>query len=213
VYPLAVPQKTKLVMNKQSTKSKYALQETETVTGFWTLKNKSTISIYLTALAMVAVLSPFLHILYLLNDKEGIFGFAYMSSFMYSLSLPIMSICSGLLLKYVGTQLTDFKVYFKYISNSFLFVGIFFLIYTFVPMFDFSAPVYFISLLILSVVLTVASHFLHKAVLTTEERLKNIISKLFDFIILETPRKHVSEEKHIDYVISYEKIINEIGDE
>ena len=200
-------------MNKQSTKSKYALQETETVTGFWTQKNRSTISIYLTALAIVAVLSPFLHILYLLNDKEGIFGFAYMSSFMYSLSLPIMSICSGLLLKYVGTQLTEFKVYFKYISNSFLFVGIFFMIYTFVPMFDFSAPVYFISLLILSVVLTVASHFLHKAVLTTEERLKNIISKLFDFIILETPRKHVSEEKQIDYVISYEKIINEIGDE
>ncbi|MDP2686149.1 MAG: hypothetical protein Q8O62_02945 [Aequorivita sp.] len=49
--------------------------------------------------------------------------------------------------------------------------------------------------------------------LTTEERLKNIISKLFDFIILETPRKHVSEEKQIDYVISYEKIINEIGEE
>lgn len=162
---------------------------------------------------MVAVLSPFMHVLYLLNDKEGVFGFAYMSSFMYSLSLPIMSICSGLLLKYVGTQLIDFKVYFKYISNSFIFVGIFFMIYTFVPMFDFSASVYFISLLILSVVLTIASHYLHKAVLTTEERLKNIISKLFDFIILETPRKHVSEEKQIDYVISYEKIINEIGEE
>ena len=80
-------------------------------------------------------------------------------------------------------------------------------------MFDFSASVYFISLVILSVVLTIASHYLHKAVLTTEERLKNIISKLFDFIILETPRKHVSEEKQIDYVISYEKIINEIGEE
>ncbi len=162
---------------------------------------------------MTAVLSPFLHIFYLLNDKEGIFGFAYMSSFMYSLSLPIMSICSGLLFKYIGTQLTEFKVYFKYISNSFLFVGIFFMIYTFMPMFDFSAPVYFISLATLSIVLTIASHYLHKAVLTTEERLKKIISKLFDFIILETPRKHVSEEKQIDYVISYEKIINEYVEE
>lgn len=162
---------------------------------------------------MLAVLSPFMHVLYLLNDKEGIFGFAYMSSFMYSLSLPIMSICSGLLLQYVGTQLTEFKAYFKYISNSFIFVGIFFMIYTFMPMFDFSTSVYFIFLLGLSVILTIASHYLHKAVLTTEDRLKNIISKLFDFIILETPRKHVSEEKQIDYVISYEKIINEIGDE
>lgn len=87
------------------------------------------------------------------------------------------------------------------------------MVYTFVPMFDFSSSIYFIGLLIVSVILTIASHYLHKAVLTTEERLKKIISKLFDFIILETPRKHVSEEKQIDYVISYEKIINEIGDE
>lgn len=81
------------------------------------------------------------------------------------------------------------------------------------PISDFSTSVYFIMLFILSVVLTFASHYLHKAVLTTEERLKIIISKLFDFIILETPRKHVSEEKQIEYVISYEKIINEIGEE
>ncbi len=200
-------------MSNQSTNAKFAPQETETVTGFLTLTNKSKISIYLTVLAVVAVLSPFMHILYLLNDKEGIFGFAFMSSFMYSLSLPIMSICSGLLLKYAGTQMTELKIYFKYISTSFLFVGIFFLIYTFIPMFDFSASVYFIGLFILTIILTIASHYLHKAVLTTEDRLKNIISKLFDFIILETPRKHVSEEKQIDYVISYEKIINEIGDE
>ncbi|WP_131459812.1 hypothetical protein [Aequorivita vladivostokensis] len=165
------------------------------------------------SLAIMAVLSPFLHVVYLIDDKEGILGFTYMSSFMYSLSLPIMAICSGLLLKYTGTLLTDLNIYFRYISNSFLFVGIFFMVYTFVPMFDFSSSIYFIGLLIVSVILTIASHYLHKAVLTTEERLKKIISKLFDFIILETPRKHVSEEKQIDYVISYEKIINEIGDE
>jgi hypothetical protein len=82
-----------------------------------------------------------------------------------------------------------------------------------VPLTDFSTSIYFISLFILSVALTFAAHFLHRAIFTTEQRLKKIISKLFDFIILETPRKHVSEEKQIDYVISYEKIINEIGDE
>ncbi|MCB0468642.1 MAG: hypothetical protein KDC64_10615 [Aequorivita sp.] len=200
-------------MNNKSTNEKFAPQQTETVTGFLTLKNKSKISIYLISLAVIAVLSPFLHVVYLIDDKEGIFGFSFMSSFMYSLSLPIMAICSGLLLKYAGNLLTDLSIYFKYISNSFLFVGIFFMVYTFIPMFDFSTSVYLIGLLIVSVILTIASHYLHKAVLTTEERLKKIISKLFDFIILETPRKHVSEEKQIDYVISYEKIINEIGDE
>ncbi|WP_157429279.1 hypothetical protein [Aequorivita sublithincola] len=87
------------------------------------------------------------------------------------------------------------------------------MIYTFLPISDFSTSVYFITLLVLSVILTFMAHFLHRAVLTTEQRLKQIISKLFDFIILETPRKHVSEEKQIEYVISYEKIINEIGDE
>ncbi len=200
-------------MNNQSTKSKSVLQETGTVTGYLILKNKSKISIYIISLAILAVLSPFLHIFYLLNDKEGIFGFAYMSSFMYSLSLPIMAICSGLLLKFVTGQLSGLKIYFKFICNAFLFVGFFFMVYTFVPMTDFSTSVYFICLLILSIILTIASHYLHKAVLTTEQRLKGIISKLFYFIILETPSKHVAEEKQIDYVISYEKIINDIGEE
>ncbi len=124
-----------------------------------------------------------------------------------------MAICSGLLLKYASAQITEFKSFFKYVGYSFLFVGFFFMIYTFIPINDFSTSVYFMGILIIAIILTVASHYLHKAVLTTEERLKNIISKLFDFIILETPRKHVSEEKQIDYVISYEKIINEIGEE
>lgn len=200
-------------MNNKSTKLKSAHLETETVTGFLTIKKETKISIYLTFLAIVAVLSPFLHIFYIFNDREGIFGFAYMSSFMYSLSLPLMAICSGLLLKYLASQLPDFRKFLVFISNSFLFVGIFFMIYTLVPLTDFATEVYFISLFILSVALTLAAHILHSAILTTEQRLKKIISKLFDFIILETPRKHVSEEKQIDYVISYEKIINEIGDE
>ncbi|MDN3723789.1 hypothetical protein QRD02_05305 [Aequorivita sp. SDUM287046] len=201
------------MMNNKSTKLKYARQETETVTGFLTIKNSSNINFYILFLAIVAVLSPFLHVFYLINEKEGIFGFLYMSSFMYSLSLPLMAICSGLLLKHASVQITEYRLFFKYIGYSFLFVGIFFLIYTFVPINDFSTTVYFIGILILALSLTIASHYLHKAIITTEERLKNIISKLFDFIIIETPRKHVSEEKQIEYVISYEKIINEIGEE
>src|SRR5690606_30003593 len=160
-----------------------------------------------------AVLSPFLHVIYILNDKEGIFGFAYMSSFMYSLSLPVMAICSGLLFKFLAGQLVEMGEFFRYISTAFLFVGIFFMIYTFVPLTGFSRSVYVGVISVVSIVLTIAAHHLHRAVLTTEERLKIIISKLFDFIILETPRKPVSEEKQIDYVISYEKIINEIGEE
>ncbi len=125
-----------------------------------------------------------------------------------------MAICAGLLLKFAGENLdVNLKKSFNLISNSFLFVGFFFLIYTFTPMVDFSAYVYFTSLIALAIVMTILANYIHKAFLTTEQRLKKIISKLFDFIILETPRKHVSEEKQIDYVISYEKIINEIGDE
>jgi hypothetical protein len=92
-------------------------------------------------------------------------------------------------------------------------VGFFFATYILMPIRDYSITTYYISLLVIAILFTIVANYLHKAVLPTEERLKNIISKLFDFIILETPRKHVSEEKQIDYVISYEKIINEIGDE
>lgn len=152
--------------------------------------------------------------IYLIEDKEGIFGFAYMSSFLFSISLPLMAISSGLLLKFAKNIIVeDFKKTFGYISNTFLLVGFFFLIYTFAPMYDLSIYSYYAIVLALAVSLTVIANLVHKAIITTEERLKKIISKLFDFIILETPRKHVSEEKQIDYVISYEKIINEIGDE
>lgn len=100
-----------------------------------------------------------------------------------------------------------------HIGNMFLLLGFFFLIYTFIPMYDLPVYAYYSLLIFVAIALTIIASYVHKAILTTEERLKNIISKLFDFIILETPRKHVSEEKQIDYVISYEKIINEIGEE
>lgn len=152
--------------------------------------------------------------LYLIEDKEGIFGYAYMSSFLFSISLPIMSLSAGLLLKFAATHITnEFKKPLQLISHTFIFVGCFFAIYILMPIRDYSLTTYYVSLLVLAVLLTIVAHYLHKAILTTEERLKNIISKLFDFIILETPSKHVSEEKQIDYVISYEKIINEIGEE
>ena len=151
---------------------------------------------------------------YLNEDKEGIFGYAYMSSFLFSISLPIMAISAGLLMKFAAGYINhELSRPFQYISHAFLFIGFFFGIYILLPIRDYSISTYYISLLLMAVLLTVISHYLHKAVLTTEERLKKIISKLFDFIILETPRKHVSEEKQIDYVISYEKVINEIGDE
>ena len=125
-----------------------------------------------------------------------------------------MSISSGLLLKFASNHIAiEFKKPIFYISNAFLFVGFFFAIYILMPIRDYSITTYYISLLALAVFLTIIAHYIHRAVITTEQRLKKIISKLFDFIILETPRKHVSEEKQIDYVISYEKIINEIGDE
>ncbi len=200
-------------MNKQSTNKKFAPQATGTVMGFQTTRS-SRINFYLMFLSVIAVLSPFLHVLYLTGDKEGVFGFTYMSSFLFSISLPIMAICSGLLLKFARNIVMDeFQKTFGLIANTFLLVGFFFLIYTFLPINDLSIYAYYGILLVLATVLTIIASHIHKTIIATEERLKKIISRLFDFIILETPRKHVSEEKQIDYVISYEKIINEIGDE
>ncbi len=208
-----VLQKTKLVMSNQSTNSNPAPQATETVMGFQTTWSKG-INFYIIFLCIIAVLSPFLHMLYLIEDKEGVFGYAYMSSFLFSISLPIMALSSGLLLKFAANYIVnEFKKPLQYISHTFIFVGFFFAIYILMPIRDYSITTYYVSLLILAILLTIVANYLHKAILTTEQRLKNIISKLFDFIILETPRKHVSEEKQIDYVISYEKIINEIGEE
>src|SRR5690606_12979881 len=201
-------------MNNKSTNTNHAPQATETVMGFPTTWNLKIFNFYISFLCIMAILSPFLHMIYLVNDKEGIFGYAYMSSFLFSISLPIMAISSGLLLKFAATHIiNDFKKPINYISHLFLFVGFFFAIYILMPIRDYSITTYYVSLLVFAILLTIVANYLHKAVLATEERLKNIISKLFDFIILETPRKHVSEEKQIDYVISYEKIINEIGEE
>jgi len=183
--------------------------------GFQIGKNKKTkVNLYLLLLTIAAVVSPFLHLFYLYNDKEGIFGYAYMSSFLYSLSLPVMALSFGLILKFLSKYISvDFIKPISYISNLIIFLGFFFLTYTFLSIQDFSLYTYYGVLITVSIFLTFIAHFLHRAAITTEQRLKKIISKLFDFIILETPRKHVSEEKQIDYVISYEKIINEIGDE
>ncbi len=178
-----------------------------------TWKNKR-INFYLIFLCAVAFISPFLHMFYLNEDKEGIFGYAYMSSFLYSLSLPLVAISIGLILKYLSKHVSAHLFYsVKYISYALVFLGFFFLSYTFLSIQDFSPGIYYLALTGISLALSIIAIYLNDALISTEKQMKKIISKLFDFIILETPRKHVSEERQIDYVISYEKVINEIGEE
>ncbi len=170
--------------NSQQIKTKYVHRVIETVTGYLT----ATSSIYISFLAFTIVLSPFLH-LFVRFDQKGIFGFPYMTSFLFALALPLVMISSGLLLKFASSVVVaEYSKAFSLLSSVVLFVGLFYLLFTFYPMTkDFSLWIYIAVLLFSSSILFFFCRIIHKAVIYTEEKLKSNIKDLISYVFKHTP--------------------------
>ena len=161
-------------------KTKFALQTIETVTAFLTTKS----SIYITFLGSLILLTPYIHIIYAASDEPGLFGFVYMTSFLFALALPVSLIASGLLIKFISTKSNnEYTKAFSLLSNLILFSGSYFLIYTLYPMTkDFNGMYYYAMALSLAVGLSMFSYYFHIIAIYTEQTLRNIIKDCFKLI-------------------------------
>ncbi|WP_155839720.1 hypothetical protein [Aquimarina latercula] len=116
-------------------------------------RNELTTVIIVSTFGLIGFLAPFSHVFFNNTDTPGMFGFKKMSSLLYAIGFPLLSISAGLIL-YFGSKVITGKLagLFSKVSFLFFFVGIFFLVWALAPSIpdDFPAFVYYFSMVVVS---------------------------------------------------------------
>ncbi|WP_299836104.1 hypothetical protein [uncultured Tenacibaculum sp.] len=183
---------------------------TEIVTGFLTAKNST---IYIFFLIFLGSIARFVHVIFNVNDMEGLFGYRYMSSFLNALGINVSLLCSALLIKLAANKITtDLKQSINLAANMFLYVACYFMINLFIPkkqLFgtpDFPPYYYWCSMLVLSILSGRVLILFQKAIIFSEQKLKAIVRNLFDFILgdlededmIKEDKKTLYKEKRVE---------------
>lgn len=187
-------------------KTRFAQTGIETATAYLTAKN----SIYITLVAFGALLSPFTNLLYYGSTEKGIFGFTYMSSFLFAIGYPLMAFFFGLLLRIAAKQIeSEIKTVFKIVSRAIIFTACFYIYWAIMPMNELPAWQYYTIGIICAIVSGKVSLLAHRFFMDAEEKLKSGIRRLFKFIITDSV-PFINPESFDEYCTSYEKVIDEI---
>lgn len=129
---------------------------------------------------------------------EGVFGFTYMSSFLYALSMPVGFLACGLLLK-----MSHSLVYLPV-----LFTGFFYGVYVFVPYSDFPLWLYVVVGFMVSAMGCVIAIKLHQVMLFSEKKLKTAIQLLINFCI----NQRFKAKDLREYEIDFEEVMYKVDD-
>jgi hypothetical protein len=134
-------------------------------------------------IGFIGFIAPFVHIPFNQSGVKGIFGFEKMSSFLFAIGFPVLSLCAGVLLLFATSFFGGFlRRGFRLISFSFFFVAAFFLSWTFIPSIsDFDARAYYAAMIILSLLFSLIIYYLSKVTfqsLTRSEKLLELIGDL-----------------------------------
>lgn len=151
------------------------------------IKNKTII--YLFLICAIGVIAPFVHIIYGISDAPGVFGYDFMSTFLYSLGHRVSLLCAGLLLLFAHKQITNqYKTVFKFIAYMMLYVASYFLIQTFIQkkiiveffgINDYHPMFYFVSVILLAISSVFVLTLFQKAFIYSEEKIVTLVNFLF----------------------------------
>jgi len=111
---------------------------------------------FLVSIFILGFFGPFLHIPYNINDKEGVFGFTWMSSFLFAIGFPLFLISLSFLLYYASDFLPKgLKRVFRTFSILTAFTGFFFISWILNPFEenDYHPGIYFGAMIIISILL------------------------------------------------------------
>lgn len=175
------------------------------VTEFLTTKN----SLYLTILTLITLTAPSWHSRFV-NQEPGIFGFKYMSSFLYAIGNNVTILGSGLLILFFSNRVSsEYKKLAKVIAALIITLASYSLIIIFFPkkvlLNAFGVPdlpkwAYMSSMIIMSLISFRLFSLFQEAFLYSESKMKEIIKGLFDFVLLEVPDKGmVKDERKGEY--------------
>lgn len=172
-------------------------------------------------MAVIGFTAPFWHIFYGVNDNEGLFGYTYMSSFLFAIGnricLLVFSLLFIMALKHIEGP---FKNFFRNVAYMGLFVSCFFLVQILISkrvlmnafgVADLHRSFYYVAMAVMAICSGMLATLFQKALMLSEEKLKTVIRRLFDFIIIDSEPdiSPFRSELHSDKV---DCLINEVGD-
>ena len=149
-------------------------------------------SFYLFILCIIGLTAKFWHIIYGVSDKEGMFGYKYMSSFLYAIGNEVAFLSLGLILVYAASKTNEYKRAFTRLGYLAVFVACFFIIQVLFPKHllvnafgikDWHPSFYYVAMALMSVFSGGLVVTFQKAMMFTEEKLKEKIRILIDFIV------------------------------
>lgn len=187
-------------------------QLTAIVTEFQTIWKNS--SLYIFVLGIFGSASPFFYFM-VPADMEGAFGYTYMASLLWALTVPIMAISYGLLIHTLSLKTPpSFRPPFKILSYTILSVGVFYLIFLFLPVRKNSPVLLHLSgIALASIVLVIMMFKLNRIAVKLDDKLALVTRRLFEFIITEVlQKKYVSQDKRKEYVQDTDKLIKDVSD-
>ncbi|WP_074408142.1 hypothetical protein [Aquimarina megaterium] len=128
-----------------------------------------------------------------------------MSSFLFAVGFPTLSICAGILLGIAGKELSgSISKGFSLCSFLFFFVGLFFLTWALAPSVkDFDPYYYYASMIGISILFTVILKFFSSHIFSISknvEFLKATIRRFFTFMYKDAEEKQlINPEKDVDF--------------
>lgn len=150
-------------------------------------------SICLFIISVIGLTAPFWHSFYGVSTNEGVFGYKYMSSFLYALGHPVFAICMGMLMLFAAKQLTlNFSKPFRLISFLMLGVGCYQLLAVLVSkkmllhlfgVRDFANWVYYLVMVVIALFVVVLVQQIQFAIFSIERVLKVKIRLLVGFVL------------------------------
>ncbi|MFL1896845.1 hypothetical protein ACJRPK_14150 [Aquimarina sp. 2-A2] len=181
--------------------------------------------VFITVIAVIGFLSPLSHVYYLENDEEGVFGFTWMSSFLFAIGFPIYSLCMGFFMNLASTLFSTvekkkFKIMaivFKVLGVKSFFLGALFLVWSFSPnVKDFDPSVYYRSLVLVSVLISISLVYFSNYVFNVNKTIKNLkasLKSMFGFVYDMPSNDLVNPLKIKEFDINKLKITNSILDQ
>lgn len=170
----------------------------------------------ITVVGTIGIIAPFIHILFIDSGVEGVFGFQDLETFLFCAGFPLLSISAGFLLLFASTISSEFRRIFTIFSILFLFVGMFFLIWSLMPSVkDFDPLYYYSAMVFISIGGTIIFYYFNKALIVLNKKIEYLICLIsnvrtdhFFKLVDKVNSKNINSKELNKSIVQLDKEIN-----
>lgn len=174
------------------------------------------INIIISIGVILAAIAPFLHIIPSKESTDKVFGFNNLRSFLYALGLPVSLLTISIFVAFLSNllELRPYKEVIKVASWIFISVSMYFIVWTFWYREDFNVYLYYLAIILISVL---TAYSINKMLKTVTARLKTLNNISIQIPKLKSDIEYVNGIADImpenDDLITFKAMLDNTGDD